>query len=479
MYKWVIVIIAVFCSPSLCFAGGLIVLDEGQSEEIVVDFEVDAVVTGNGEVCRGIPLPPDRRRVVVNALGAGKTDLILRGTNGEQQKYDVEVKSVDVASTADELSEMLQDIDNVTVRRVGRKVVIDGEVLSQANYDMVNRVVQDMPSVINMVTLSPVLREITRSEIERAIAAEGITGVRVKVIKNNYVLTGAVPSAGTSQLAMTIASSFSPNIVNALALDKSSRPDPFTTIELQLNVVEIERSALKDLGVHWNPVSTSSANRTYSKTKGQPSTSSVGLTGTISDLLPKMRRVFQNGKGRSVVEQSIVSKSGENARFFVGIEYPILVPQDGGKYTVEYKDIGVTMMMKPNIRPDGYINSPIEIESSSLAGEAAIGMPIIRSSRLKTEMNLVNQTSVALAGLISRKELHEINDAAPSGASVSLVQLNSVDGEDNDTREVIVFVTPKIINTFKEATRDISHSVEDDFKHQELKALRKAFQEQN
>ncbi len=482
MYRLIIMMMAVLCSASFCLAEDII-LDEGQSEEIATGFEVSTVVTGNNKVCRGVPLP-DRKKVVINALGPGKTNIILHGSNGEQMSFDVKVNSVEVASTAEELSELLQGVENVTVRQVGRKVVVEGSVLSQANLDMINRVVKDMPNIINMIKPSPAIRKVTRKEIENAIAAEGIPGVRVQIIKDNYVLLGVVPSGGALQQAMTIASSFSPNVINALAVDESVEMKPLSIIELQLNIIEIDRAALKNLGIHWNPVSSSEAKGDYSKAKGAPAASSVGVTGTISDLFPKMRRIFQNGKGRSVVEQSLTGNSGEDADFFVGVQYPLLVPQDGGKYTVEYKDIGVTIKMRPSLQAKGdgsngyLINTPIELESSSIVGQAAAGIPVINTSKLKTEMSLINNVSVAVGGLISRKELYEISDAPPAGGP-SLLQLNSGHNQDNDTREVVVFVTPRVIEFYDDATRKIRHSVEDDFKHQELKALRKAFKEQN
>jgi pilus assembly protein CpaC len=452
------------------------IMEEGQSRIVTAGFLVEKIATGNPAVCRGVKV--GENEVLINAQTTGKSNIIIIGADGQRVEYAIQVKSVEAGLTAAELRAVLSGIEGVKVRKAGRQVILEGEILSQTDLENITQMIKDLPNVVNMLELSPLVKEVIKNEIQEAIAAEKLGNVRVTVVKNNFVLLGVVGHESHAQMATNLAAAFSPNIINALTVDTSRPDEEFVTIEMQLNIMEIEKSLLKDLGIHWNPLSKSGARGSYSGEKGKGPTYDWAITGAISDLFPKMRRVFEDGKGRSLIEQSVVTKSGGEADFFVGTEYPVLVPQQGGMLTVEYKDVGVRMNFKPVLRRDNYITSPVNITSSAITGEAAIGMPIISSTELSTVVNLVSGTSIALAGLVGRKELDNIMNSPP-GNDISLLQANKGSQNEKTSREVIVFITPQIIGKYEDAAKSIGKEVRQSFKKKELKMLREAYQDLN
>jgi len=277
--------------------------------------------------------------------------------------------------------------------------------------------------------------------------------------------------SGRTKRAERIALAFSPDIVNVIEVDTRKPYVKAVLIEMSLNVMEIERNALRDMSIHWNPGGSLGGGGSFSSSTGNKPTLSGAITGTISSLFPQMRKIQEEGKGRSLMQQSLVTKSGSKATFFAGSEIPVPVAQEGGTMSVEYKKVGVTMHFTPNLDTHNNVNSPIKIESSSVTGQGPGGAPIISSTQLDTIVSVTSGNSIVLGGLIGQKDLSAISKSPPGGG-YSLFQLNKGEREGSDTREVLIFVTPRALASSEEAVQEMGEKVEESFKEQELEHLR-------
>jgi Flp pilus assembly secretin CpaC len=187
-----------------------------------------------------------------------------------------------------------------------------------------------------------------------------------------------------------------------------------------------------------------------------------------------MRKIQESGRGRSLMQQTLITKSGDAAQFFAGSEIPISVTQPGGTMSVEFKKVGVTLNFKPEIDYYNNIVSSINVESSSVTGSGPGGVPIISNTNLNTVLSVPSGNSIALGGLVGQKELSSQSASPPDGGS-ALYQANSGSRNETDTRKVIIFVTPRIL-TSDAAAPEVQKKVEEDFKQQELDRLREQAQ---
>jgi pilus assembly protein CpaC len=456
----------------LIFLPGAVVAQDGASLEIVngqstvlkLDFPVDKVAVGDPEVL-GVARTGERE-MLVNAKKPGVSNILVLGTSGEKREYTVRVLSGATAESMAALKDMLAGYEGLRVRQLGTKVVVDGEVFSSENFDRVNKLLASMPEVVNQVGLSPVMKRIVGEQISKEIDRPG---VKVKAVKDSFMLDGLVVSPEESERAQKIASLYSANVVNALRVSNDA-PQPYTQprmIEVTMNIMEVSKSALRDLGIHWNPV-TSQAEATGTNTSDKGWFSS--LTGTISDLFPKMRRLQDDGKGRSLMNQSVITRQGGQAKFFAGTEIPISVAQSLGTMSVEYKKVGMTLQVSPNIDPAKNIDTSIQVESSAVTGTGSGGAPIVSTNNLATALNVNSGASIALGGLIGQRELELISHSPPDNG-LSLLQLNARKEANTDTTEVIVFVTPRILDTPEQAGEEIAPKVQQSFKKRDLEAL--------
>jgi len=459
-------------SPALAEEPSRLELVSGQSATLEPGFVVDKIAVGDPDVL-GVARTSDSS-MLVNAKKPGQSNLIILSAAGQQKEYLIRVRAGTLDDDAAVLREMFTDMEGVAVKVVGGRIVITGEVFSADHYDKIAATLGSMPEVINQVNMSPVMKRIVGEQMKKEIDRPGIV---IKAIKNSFVLDGMVAVPEDVARAEKIAGLYSRSIINALkvapeALTPYRKPE---LIEVTMHIMELSKSALRDLGVHWNPLGEMSAEGTSqysSESTGEATSKLAGtLTGTLSSLLPKMRRIKDTGQGRSLMNQAVITKQGGEAKFFAGTEIPISIAQSLGTMSVEYKKVGMTLNVSPNIDPLSNIDALIHVESSAVISENASGTPTISSNNLSTALNVASGQSIVLGGLIGQRELDALSLSPPDNEQ-SLVQLNRRTRAGMDGWEVVVFITPSVVNHPSQAVRDIDAKVQESFKQRDLDRLR-------
>src|SRR3546814_16616952 len=92
--------------------------------------------------------------------------------------------------------------------------------------------------------------------------------------------------------------------------------------------------------------------------------------------------------------------SGETANFLAGGEFPILVPEEEGRITVEFKQFGVSLDFTPTLLGDSRINLHIRPEVSQLSSTGAVELngftiPALPTRRADTTVQLARGHSLA------------------------------------------------------------------------------------
>ncbi len=458
-------------------------LDAGESRVFQCAFTIEKIAVGDPDILGCVKIRD--QELLINAKSAGQSNIFLWGKKGHEEhraEIHIIVRNRDLETTAAEIREIVKDIEGVNVRVMGNRVFVEGEVFSDNDLKRIETVVKDLPDVVNLIELSPVMKKIVKEEIEKSLVSQGMKNVTVSVTQNNFMLTGHVTSEEESSRAQRIAQAYSPDIVNAIAIrvptsgDNFPKPEKPVLIEMSVNIMEIEKNALRDFGVHWNPGSSLGASGSYSVARGESPSAAGSIAGTLSNLMPKIRKIDETGQGRSLMQQTLITKSGDSAHFFAGSEIPIPVAQEGGNMSVEFKEIGVTLDFQPTIDPYENIVSSISVESSSITGEGPTG-PTISTTNLNTVLSVASGQSIALGGMMGQRDLQAISGSPPGGGA-SLIQANKAKRKGAEGREVVIFVTPRILSGKATETTNLQKSVEEDFKEHELQKLRQQVQKE-
>src|SRR5439155_23591114 len=89
-----------------------------------------------------------------------------------------------------------------------------------------------------------------------------------------------------------------------------------------------------------------------------------------SDLQVFLQALAENQYLRVLAEPTLVARSGQEAHFLAGGQFPIPIAQLGGggttQISIEYKDFGVQLRFTPTVLGNGRIQLRVEPEVSQL-----------------------------------------------------------------------------------------------------------------
>jgi pilus assembly protein CpaC len=158
---------------------------------------------------------------------------------------------------------------------------------------------------------------------------------------------------------------------------------------------------------------------------------------------------------RVLAEPNLVAKSGQEASFLAGGEFPIPVVQAVGtgstSVSIEYKEFGVQLKFRPTVLGDNRILLQVSPEVSQLSnGPGAVeiqgfSIPAILTRRADTTLELNSGQTFAMAGLISQ-ETQARSQSVPGLGSLPIIGslFRSVRYQQGDT-ELVLLVTASLV----------------------------------
>lgn len=237
----------------------------------------------------------------------------------------------------------------------------------------------------------------------------------------------------------------------ATILDSLDRPTP--QVRIQAKIVQVDRSAVQDLGIQWN---TGSLGRSAGGTKwGVQSSKTVedavsftyGRVFNTFDLFAKIQALETQNKAQVLSEPSILVADNVEAEIKSGKKIPIVTQDQAGNRIVRFYDIVLRLKVTPHVSPDGMITMDLNPELSDLSEQVgAGGYPIILTHEANTRLTLRNGETVVLGGVIK-----EANSKATAGipflSRIPVLGWLLGGGQkfSKTKAEILIFVTPEIV----------------------------------
>ncbi len=177
---------------------------------------------------------------------------------------------------------------------------------------------------------------------------------------------------------------------------------------------------------------------------------SLFFSGYGSFPLSAMLNVLEgSGLARVLAEPTLVTLSGQEARFLAGGEFPIPISSALGQVNVQWKKFGILLGFTPTVIGDNTIHLKLAAEVSDLDPNASItiagtSIPGLSSRQSETTVRLGDGQSFAVAGLLSEKVRSQI-DRIPLLGSVPVIGalFRSTRYQRNET-ELLVIVTARL-----------------------------------
>ena len=154
----------------------------------------------------------------------------------------------------------------------------------------------------------------------------------------------------------------------------------------------------------------------------------------------------------------LLASNNQEARFLVGSQRPFVqisrnlpteTPQR--ENTIQYKDVGTKITVRPTINQDGYVSLLIQQEISQATTEVQFEAPVISTREAVTQVLVRNGQTIVIGGLRDQQK-----DVTRGGVPI-LSRLPLIGGlfghtERKATRtELYLFLTPRILRTDADA----------------------------
>ena len=152
----------------------------------------------------------------------------------------------------------------------------------------------------------------------------------------------------------------------------------------------------------------------------------------------------QTGDVKILASPTLLCRSGKEAEFLAGGEFPIKL-SSLATAGVTWKKYGVLLKIKPIADRQGRMSIAIETEVSSLKDNGNVeGLPTVLTNRMQTHFDLSQSKTIALSGLI-KSENHKDSSGIPGLRDLPILgPLLSSREFSEDRTELLIFVTPDV-----------------------------------
>lgn len=237
-------------------------------------------------------------------------------------------------------------------------------------------------------------------------------------------------------------------------------------------IVEVNDDITNDLGIQWR-TAVPSENGTFigastlSDGTATPTPPGLGPGLTLGfyrsgDLRGLIRALKSDTAANLLSTPTIVALDNEQAQILVGSNVPFVTGQSTGSssstqnpfQTIERKDIGVTLKVKPRINDDSSITMDVEQTVESIAPSTAKTADIVTNKRNVTTRVVIENDEVLVLGGLIQNDITDQKAKIPVLGDMPVVgRLFRSTSTQTTKKNLMVFIHPRILATNADGTR--------------------------
>ena len=367
---------------------------------------VARIAVGNGQIVTATAL--DEKDVMVFANGVGTSSLFVWNKDGRHQRIKVTIVPGDVTRYAREISAFLTAVPRARTSIIGDKVIVEGDDLSDLDLAKIDELAKRYPQIVNFTN---------------RLGWEQMVLMDVKVVE------------------------FPINELREIGLRWSAAGGAV-------------------VGGIWSPIRRNDNGANQINPQLIPAPPIVGIGGLAAPsglqvlsllnlgLSAQLSLLAQNGTATILAEPQLSARNGARASFLAGGEYPYTVSTINGP-TVLFKPYGIRLDIQPRVDRNGVIRALVDSEVSAIDPSiVTVAGPALSTRKTSTEFNLRAGETLVLSGLVSRRTSVNIDKVPFLGDIPILGALFRSKRFQNDETELVVFVTPTVVDSHSRGLAD-------------------------
>ncbi|MES2025389.1 MAG: type IV pilus secretin PilQ [Pseudomonadota bacterium] len=152
-----------------------------------------------------------------------------------------------------------------------------------------------------------------------------------------------------------------------------------------------------------------------------------------------------DGKGKVISSPRVITADQLKALIEQGTELPYQQATSSGATSVSFRKANLKLEVTPQITPDGNVILDVDVTKDTVGVETRSGFAI-DTKHVKTQVLIDNGGTVVIGGIFQQTERDSVSKVPFFGDIPVLGNLFKTTGRTNDKTELLIFLTPKILN---------------------------------
>lgn len=251
-----------------------------------------------------------------------------------------------------------------------------------------------------------------------------------------------------------------PTMIKRIREDLTTLDEPADQILIEVVVSEINRDALREMGLDWslnglkdNPVWDAEVNNTDIENPGMLwnySELGVDIGDYTIDLMASLEAMVQSGEAEIRANPRITTLNGQPAEISMTTDQYFII-QTSTSQTYQYNTLqsvssGISLEITPYTSASGEITVYVNPSVGDVVGKGANDLPEINTRAAKTSVRVMDGETFSIGGLSLQKKKNIRNKIPFLGDIPILGYLFRYDHTETKNSEIVIFVTPHILN---------------------------------
>lgn len=152
-----------------------------------------------------------------------------------------------------------------------------------------------------------------------------------------------------------------------------------------------------------------------------------------------------DGTGKILSNPRVITADKAVALIEQGIELPYQVATSSGATSIQFRKANLRLEVTPQITPDGNVVIDVDVNKDSVGQETRAGFAI-DTKHIKTQVMVEDGGTVVLGGIYQHNERNTASKVPLLGDVPLLGYLFRTTSRSNDKTELLVFITPKVVD---------------------------------
>ena len=222
---------------------------------------------------------------------------------------------------------------------------------------------------------------------------------------------------------------------------------PIKQIAIEARIVNVDSKFIQELGLEFGTITNKTDQEKTPKIKASPGKFNFAIAAlnnkTLLDI--ELTALENQGRGKVISSPKLLTADRQAAYIESGSEIPYQERTKEGNTSTTFKKAVLSLKVTPEVVNNNAINLIIQLNQDKVSHLTVNGVPAIDTRKIQTQALVPNGGTIVLGGIYEWSNSHSITRVPILGYIPVLGLLFQKQETKMERKELLIFVTPKII----------------------------------